>query len=265
MTEHSQQTEFSRPTAPPYAPLARLLAQCANWPPDTERLNALAAARGICNRAGQPIRFVAAHARLSALDYERQIATTGLVPTREAALHDVFNAFVWLAFPQLKAALNGLHEQAHGDRRTPQRDFATLLDESGILIAHRDPTLIDLLRQRAWQELFCEHRRAVERDLKFFVVGHAIYQKALHPYPGITAHALPLAMPSSFFDLPLDDAVIAMDHAAASMVSVNAAGLEPKWLTPLPIYAIPGWHSDQTAEFYADTRYFRPLRDSGRS
>lgn len=254
-------TPFSLHT-PPFAPLLSLIKDFSQWPPAIETLNALAATRAVTNGAGSPLRFEAAQGRLSALDYERRIAQTGRVATREGDLHDVFNALVWLSFPRMKAALNRLHGGACVGRRSPARDFATLLDESGMLIAYRDAALIDLLRQRAWQRLFVDRREEVIEKLRFFVVGHAIYQKAQQPYPGITAHTLALPMTNAFFDLPLDQAVSEIDLAAAEWIRADDRPLNSARLTPLPIYGIPGWHTEQDAAFYADARYFRPLKIS---
>lgn len=245
---------------PLYAPLVPWLVRHP-WPPALETLNRWTLERNVVSGEGQPLRFEPARTRMPAIDYERRIAASGRVPTREGDLHDIFNALVWLAFPRTKAALNRLHSDAATGRRTPQRDCATLLDESGMLIAYRDRTLVELLRKRAWYELLWLRRSHVERDMRFFVVGHAIYQKAQNPYPGITAHALAVPMDDTFFARPFEQALREIDVVAASFIDGNSATLTAKWLMPLPVLGIPGWYQNQTPEFYADTRYFRPPRN----
>lgn len=259
MTSHSFARGFFL-DHPLYAPLAAWLGR-ESWPPPLETLNRWAAERRVCSGAGQTVRFVPANTRMSALDYERQIAESGEVPTRQGDLHDLFNALVWLAFPHTKAALNRLHSEAPPGGRTPQRDFATLLDESGMLIAYRDGGLVELLRKRAWRELLWSRRTDVARDMRFFVVGHALYQKAQTPYPGITAHALAMPADDALFVCPFEQALSQIDAAAAELIDVNNATFSSKRLTPLPVFGIPGWHANQGPEFYADTRYFRPARD----
>lgn len=260
MTSHSPALAFFVDD-PLYAPLAPWLGRCDAWPPALETLNRWAGEREVLSGAGRPIAFEPASTRTAALDYERRIAESGQVPTREGDLHDLFNALVWLAFPCTKAALNRLHNDGSARRRTPQRDFATLLDESGMLIAYRDRTLIELLRNRAWFELLWLRRADVARDMRFFVIGHAIYQKEMTPYPGMTAHALALPMRDAFFEQPFEQSRSEIDAAAANFIDANSATLTSKRLTPLPVFGIPGWHANQGPEFYADTRYFRPRRN----
>lgn len=258
MTSHSSAQPFFL-EHPLYAPLAPWLRR-DSWPPALETLNRWAAEREIVSGAGCPLRFEPAGLRMTALDYERRIAESGRVPTRDGDLHDLFNALVWLAFPHVKAALNRLHGDATGSQRTPQRDFATLLDESGMLIAYRDDKLIELLRKRAWHELLWLQRTDVVRDLRFFVVGHAIYQKAQTPYPGITAHALAVPMQDAFFAQPFERACNDIDAQAADLIDANSGTLSSRQLTPLPVFGVPDWHENQGPDFYADTRYFRPPR-----
>src|SRR5512137_2858002 len=81
--------------------------------PDVPTLDRWADERALMLPSGTRIRFAAATVqRRSALDYERGIAASGIVPTREGNLHDVCNALAWLAYPRTKAALNAVHVDA---------------------------------------------------------------------------------------------------------------------------------------------------------
>ncbi len=166
------------------------------WP-DAAQLDALAGELGVAprNAVGLPIRFV--DPATAPRDYEMHIYSTGRVPTRPGNLHDLFNALVWLRFPRLKAALNAMHA-AHipheGGRRSRLRDLLTLLDEGGALVACADPALAGLVRGFRWRELFWERRAQLERAMRVLVVGHAVLEKALAPWPGITCKAV-------FFDV----------------------------------------------------------------
>ncbi|WP_266160722.1 DUF3025 domain-containing protein, partial [Dyella silvatica] len=70
------------------------------WP-SVEALNGLLP-------SGSRERFVAQTPALLAdgLHYEQRIALRGEIATREANWHDLFNALIWLRYPELKRALN---------------------------------------------------------------------------------------------------------------------------------------------------------------
>ena len=123
--------------APWLAPLRDLRAHVgrADW---RAALSAEARCRGVATAGGLPVDFVAPD-DAGAAAYEAHIAATGRVPTRENA-HDLFNALAWLAFPLTKAALNArqaaeLARDGVRGSRGPVRDAATLIDESGLLLA----------------------------------------------------------------------------------------------------------------------------------
>ncbi|MDZ7593918.1 MAG: DUF3025 domain-containing protein, partial [Thiobacillus sp.] len=135
---------FTHPAFAPYRDLIDALG-LAHALPSLDALNALAAARGTTQARGLPLRFFAADGRLSARDYETHILHTGLVPTRPDTWHDVLNALVWLRFPRFKSALNAAHGEAitleTDSRRGRRRDALTVLDESGVWVISRDPSL----------------------------------------------------------------------------------------------------------------------------
>lgn len=251
---------FAHPAFTPYRELVVELALPRGLP-TLEALNASAAARDIRNAAGWPLRFVESSGRLSARAYETAILQTGAVPTRSTTWHDVLNALVWLRFPQFKGALNAAHGAAiaaeDGAVRGPARDALTVLDESGVWVASRSPALPQLLRERAWHALFWEARAEVERDMAFIVVGHALLEKALTPYPAMTGKCLVLNAETLDAN-PLD--ADALDATAARELAQIA---RPRALPPLPVQGIPGWDpANASAGYYANVEIFRPLRDA---
>lgn len=216
-------------------------------------LSSAAQRLGICNAAGQPIRFVAPDAA-GAVAYEVHIGATGEVPTRDD-LHDYLNALSWLAFPRSKARLNALQAAAiatNGVRaqRGPLRDGATLIDENGMLLVTRRADLVDALHRHDWSRLFIEQRDAWHRAVHPLVFGHALLVKLTAPYKGITAHVLPVPLAA---DAPLDE----VDACVAAMLD---ASLTPRGLMPLPVLGIPGWAANREPAYYDDPSVFRAAK-----
>jgi hypothetical protein len=215
-----------------------------------DALNGCAERAGIANAAGLPIRFVAPSP--STQGYELHIAATGEVPTRPDSLHDWFNALVWLAWPRTKAKINAMHAAAiprEGGQRGRLRDMLTIFDEGGALVVSRNARLVELVRAMRWRELFWQERDPLLREMRFVVLGHAVLEQALEPWPGITCKAIFVSP-----DRPLDD-------QAAEWLAACTPYATPKDLAPLPVFGYPGWlPASGNADFYADERYFRPAR-----
>lgn len=229
--------------------------------PDLAALNAAARERAITSAAGAPIRFAEERAQ-GALAYERAVAERGLVAMRAGSPHDVFNALAWLAFPRTKAALNARHVAegagAGANGRSRARDAATLLDESGMVLACADDELAALLRARAWRPLFVDRRDDVRRTMLPFVVGHGLLVKLLRPYRAATAHALIVRVDDTIVAGGTAGLAAAVDAAAAAAVA--GAALTPAQLAPVPVAAFPGWDSEGLGErLFDDRSVFRPL------
>jgi len=226
--------------------------QADDWPA-LASLNRFAAQQNLRNAIGLPVRFSAQNSACGQHDYETGIHASGLVPSRERNWHDLFNALTWLAFPATKAALNGIHQTAllRGMNRLPASDAATLFDESGLVLSGEDDSLAKLLAARRWREA-CITRRADWRHLKVHIIGHAVLEKLLTPWTGITAKCLFIKT------LPEID-LKSLDAAIAEQWRENVIP-DKSTLFPLPVLGIPGWWpANEDAAFYADQRVFRPM------
>lgn len=218
-----------------------------------EELNGLAAESAVRTDSGAALRFVLPSAERGPYgDYELRAFESGEIATRPGSLHDLFNALAWLAFPRTKAKLNALHARViatEAGRRGRFRDLLTLLDEGGALIACEDAGLIGLVRDLRWKALFWEERERLLRGMRILVLGHAVMERALAPWPGITCKAL--FVPSS------GDA----DAHAARWLEALPAGASPRDLPPLPVFGFPGLHPGSgSPDFYDDDRWFRGSR-----
>jgi hypothetical protein len=225
-------------------------------------LNAKAAASGLSNARGLPLRFVEQQDLPEGLAYEAFIGETGCVPTR-ANLHDFFNALIWLSYPKVKRALNAIQSQelaASGVGRTRGkiRDMATLFDENAVLFACADAALADALRAHDWQALFLERRAVFGTHCDVFPFGHALLEKLAAPFKAITAHAWVVEVEAAFFQLPRVAQRGRLDELVAAQL---AAGLPGAGFTPLPVLGVPGWAIAQDEEYYRDQNVFRPKRN----
>jgi hypothetical protein len=253
--QHAQ-TALSTPFFEAICP--SLIALDANTWPSIAALNRLAVANHIHHRNGLALQFVAADETIkSAMQYESHIAATGEIPTRDV-WHDLLNALQWLNFPILKSTINQLHNHyiargsAETTLRSPQRDVLTMFDESGIIVASADATLLQLIRDFQWRTLFVTRREDVIRHMRFRLVGHGLLEKSLAPFIGITAKAMLLHIADDDTNL---------DQHAADWLSVEANLSTSRNLAPLPLLGIPGWDQrNEDAAFYANTQYFRQGR-----
>ncbi len=215
-------------------------------------LSKQAAERCVCTARGKAIRFVNADDATDGVAYESHIAATGRVPSRDN-LHDRFNALIWIAYPRTKAALNARQSDEIGrdgiaGQRGPVRDAATLIDESGLLLASDAPDVFGALRSHQWQLVLVDERARWGRSIVPLAFGHALLDKLCGPFKSITAAVVPL---------PLGDgSAEAIDAAAAAFV--QRAELAPRDLLHLPVLGIPGWWPpNENPRFYDDAHIFR--------
>lgn len=245
--------------------LEQLHAQPEPWG-SVSALQALAVSAGLRTASGQPLRFVPPQA--DGLGYEARIAARGEVETRPDNWHDFFNALVWLAFPQAKAAVSGRHAhilaaaEASGSAagRGAGRDAMTHFDECGIVIASSRADLFDLLRGFRWKELFWERRQEAVREMDLFIFGHATYEQLLAPFRGLTAKAVLYEVPPDWQERSYGERVAAIDERLAADLQAGRY-LAPRDLQPLPLLGIPGLVPDNDdPAYYDDTWQFRPGR-----
>lgn len=257
MAWHDAASALVTPFYDGVSPLLREL-ESEQWP-SLAQLNTLAAKRQVVNARGAPIHFVPPPAAAtSAIRYELRIADTGEVPTRDN-WHDLFNALQWIAFPHLKSAINAQHARllraggtAEALARTAPRDVLTMFDESGIIVASTNTSLLDCVRRFRWRKLFVARRAEVIADMRFVLVGHGLMEKSLAPFVGITAKALLLNV---------DARLPALDRAAADWLMDDQHLTDSHFLAPVPLLGIPGWDArNESAAFYDDTKYFRAGR-----
>ena len=241
--------------------------------PDLDELNALARERDARSAGGAPIVFVPAGERGKDLDghYEVRIFRAGEVQTRAESWHDFLNALAWLAFPRTKATLNRLHHDelvrrwGEATRGTP-RDVLTLFDEGGVIVACADPALARLLEGFQWKELFGTRRAEAIAAMRFFVFGHAILERALAPYKGVTAKALVIDVASDELALPQAALVDLLDERASDHFAAPGALASTRALDPLPVLGIPGWTPEnEDPSYYDDENVFRPGRTRGQT
>ncbi len=245
--------DTAAPWMAPYAARAsRVVAHMARGASVGEAL-ARESASSIGLAAG-PLRFVAGDSAPPGEAYEAFIHRTARVPTRDN-LHDFFNGLVWLRFPETKRRLNELQaaeiaRDGIGATRGPLRDALTLFDENGAVL-QAPPPLWEALAARDWRGLFVAHR-ALWRESRLLVFGHALLEKLAAPRKALTAHVL-IASGEIPPDGRADDATIA--------ASLHPAHLAAKPFLPLPVLGVPGWCvQNENFSFYDDSDVFRPRR-----
>lgn len=233
-----------------------------------DAFNRNAAALGLVNHAGLPLRFVPQSALPEGTAYEEFIGATGQVPTR-ANLHDFFNGLVWQTFPLIKRQLNALQaaqiaQAGVGKSRGPARDAATIFDENAALLLVREGpaghALVDELRAHGWLAALYEKRAMFGPDVQISLFGHALMEKLVAPRKAITAHTLVIFAGDDVFALAPDTRRAWLDAHVAERLRKEA--LTTSSFTPLPVLGVPGWWAGQDRDFYLDTTVFRPKRST---
>lgn len=240
--------------------------------PEVPELNELAARSPVppLSARGRRVTFVAPGPQskgLSVADnrYETRVQLEAAVETRRGNWHDLFNALAWLAWPQTKAALNAVHvrdlQSVVAGRRSVARDLVTLFDEGGAVLASSDAELTSLLRGFRWNELFCVRRPDVEAQMRCYIFGHALFDKARTPYKGMTARALIFPVTPDFFRQPPALQVRALDARVAGWFGDPANLASTQQLAPLPVLGFPGFcAANADPRFYDEAAVFRPGR-----
>jgi len=254
----------------PLAGIARDLPE-DQWP-EVEALNKLIekGGRQVFNARASTIRFVKQVGKSACFEeqFEPRTFIRAEVLVRPQSWHDLFNALVWITFPKTKAAINARHFgllQAQTSRqRTPAGDALTHFDEDGLVVISSSESLLALLRSFRWKELFWEHREAVRTQMRFMLLGHAMYEKALRPFVGMTAKSVLLQVPGEVLRLESEAFTEEIDQRLASYVGNLRNLTRGRSLAPLPVLGIPGWWpQNEQSEFYDDVSHFRSGRLTG--
>ena len=233
--------------------------------PTLAELNRLCEEREVVSGGGEPLEFVPQETKTGE-PYEKRVFTYGKVLTRNRNWHDLFNALVWITFPKTKAAINRHHyremqAREGGEARGAVRDALTLFDESGVIVASIDAGLSELLTGYQWKELFWGQREEVVRGMRFHLFGHALYEKALKPYKGVTGKSVILDISAKELERPLPQRLASLDaHLSRQFAEMRSLAATDAY-APLPVLGVPGWTADNEYErYYDDTQHFRPGR-----
>lgn len=233
--------------------------------PTLAELNRLCEEREVVSGGGEPLEFVPQEAKTGE-PYEKRVFAYGKVLTRDRNWHDLFNALVWITFPKTKAAINRHHyremqAREGGEARGAVRDALTLFDESGVIVACSDAGLAELLTGFQWKELFWNRREDVVGAMRFHLFGHALYEKALKPYKGVTGKCVMVDISAKELERPLPQQLAALDAQLARTFAQTGSLAATEDYAPLPILGVPGWTPEnESARYYEDTQQFRPGR-----
>ena len=189
------------------------------------------------------------------MHYEQRIYQRGIIATRENNWHDLFNAMMWLKYPNIKSALNFRQwndiEQHGLKTRTPSQCAMTLFDEAGAVVI-MPSEMLECWKRHDWHGLFIEHADAWRTgQAQVAVFGHALLDHALVTETLLVAKCIVLEEKS---DLAICLEQVANDIQAGKCLLANSE------LRTLPLCGIPSWHSaTNSAEFVRTAACFSPL------
>jgi hypothetical protein len=262
--------------SPLFAPLAHLAAyfeQYAEWPGLVEMQALLDQwPHPVTTLSGQNIKVVAQDDRPNcfAEHYAPRIYLTGEIQTRAENWHDFFQYLTWFMFPETKAVINSIHipharkrieEGGELGSRTPVENMLSLFDEGGAVLISSDESMLQQVRDFEWKQLFWQRREEMAKKFACVPFGHAVYEKGLAPYIGMTANCILLKSDEAFFVMNNDQQLAWIDQQLAALLREGTTLQKPKDLNPFPILGMPGWDADNGQESYYDnTNYFRPGR-----
>jgi hypothetical protein len=191
------------------------------------------------------------------LHYEARIAECGAIATRDANWHDLFNAMIWCAYPEIKRALNArqmTHIATMGPSQRSRAQYAlTQFDEAGVIVQVRDANLVDAWNRHDWTALFHRHASAWHHGgIRIAaVIGHALLEHALVPELLLVGKCVVVQG-----DIDDEACVAKVARAIAEGRVLN----DPQELRPLPLAGVPGWYPGQDAVFFAEAECFQPVR-----
>lgn len=201
--------------------------------------------------------------------YAPRIYLHGEIQTRTNNWHDFFQLLTWFVFPETKTTINAIHiprakqriENGDTGRRSPVENMLSLFDEGGVVITSSNPELLQLVKDFKWKQLFWQNRAQLAGQFECTTFGHAMYEKALTPYIGMTANAILLHVDKTHFAKPMPERLADIDRQLATLFTDGKHYTQPHDLNPFPVLGMPGWYAGNNAEsFYDNTSYFRPGR-----
>ena len=222
--------------------------------------------------AGAKIKLVSQDEKADELEqhYAPRIYLQGEIQTREQNWHDFFQAATWAIFPRTKVAINALHYPAAKYRfenklpkgsRTSLENALSQFDECGVIIYSTRKDLLEMVRNFEWHKLFWSSRASLDNEFACMVYGHAIYEKAINPYVGLTAKAILLEVEADIFDDAIEQRIPKIDEKLAEYFKLPAQIQSPKDLYPFPLLGMPDYYPGNDKEdFYFNQQYFRPGR-----
>ena len=226
----------------------------------------------ILTQSGEPLKIVEQDGKPGHFNehYAPRIYLTGEIQTRTENWHDFFQFLTWFMFPKTKAVINAIHipaaqsrldKETDLGRRSPIENMLSLFDEGGAVILCSDNSLLDLIREFKWKELFWLRREELQSKLKLVTFGHALYEKGLSPYVGMTANCILFNVEETLLNKSNNDQLDWIDLQLSSIFSEGEIYKQPKDLTPFPLLGLPEWDVDNDSESYYDNvNYFRPGR-----
>ncbi len=253
--------------------LAKAFEHHAEWPGVAEYQAYLDAwPEPIMTLGGKPLKIVDQAGRPEAFEqhYAPRIYLSGEIQTRLENWHDFFQYLSWFMFPKTKAIINAIHlpyarERIDGGgelgRRSPMENMLSLFDEGGAVLVSSDEALLQDVRDFSWKSLFWHQRERLLEAFDCVPFGHAVYEKGLAPYLGMTANCILLLADAHYFALGRVERLRWIDEQLGSILEAEKQYKKPRDLQPFPILGMPGWDVANAEEAYYDnTAYFRPGR-----
>ncbi|MEZ4329800.1 MAG: DUF3025 domain-containing protein [Polyangiales bacterium] len=189
----------------------------AGWP-SLERLSEVAGIRCVAD-VSAPRRRGRLRERASL--YDASITERGVLPTRAANWHDLFNVVIWAAFPRTKRALHArqyrrlcervpAHFQRLPGARTPEQSALTQLDEGGLLLCVPDHApigaeerLLTTLAHLATARIPLTTTHLAPHEARPLIFGHALLEHLALEAPAPRAAVVLLRCPPLAVDLTL--------------------------------------------------------------
>ena len=106
--------------------------------------------------------------------------------------------------------------------------------------------------------MFWRRRPEVLQSMRFYLFGHALYEKALAPFAGVTGRGVIFEVAEKFLGMPLAQQLAELDARLAKTIDDATRFTATRELAPVPVLGVPGWCADNEREaYYENPAYFR--------